>query len=389
MGRRLRRGSLQNIGSTPGRTTRSGAQPTQARGPPSGTRFSGRGRAAPRSFSIRSHSTPWSGSSASGGSTPPSFVRRPASKLRRLVSTGEHLSPDVIAAYEEAWDLTICDGYGQVETGIVVANGAGPGFRAGSIGLPLPGFEVAVVDEQGNEVEAGVIGDLALRGRPPALFSGYWNEPEETKAAFRGDWYVTGDVGASDEDGFLWFLGRAGDVILSGGGRFGPVEVEEALTHHAAVSEAAVVGMRDLQRGGQYVRAFVVLEPGHEPSDRLVAEIIRRRTTLDFGWQDQAPGAPRAAGGRARAGVVGLPGSHTRPGAGDRVRARASRGARDASGRRASGRARRACRRAGRASTSLRGRRRAGPRARAGSRHRAGASDGTHRRGGSCRRAGA
>src|SRR6266487_1819648 len=81
------------------------------------------------------------------------------------------------------------------------------------------------------------------------------------------------DVGASDEDGFLWFLGRAGDVILSGGGRFGPVEVEEALTHHAAVSEAAVVGMRDLQRGGQYVRAFVVLEPGHEPSDRLVAEI--------------------------------------------------------------------------------------------------------------------
>ena len=194
-------------------------------------------------------------------------------KLRRLVSTGEHLSPDVIAAYEEAWDLTICDGYGQVETGIVVANGAGPGFRAGSIGLPLPGFEVAVVDEQGNEVEAGVIGDLALRGRPPALFSGYWNEPEETKAAFRGDWYVTGDVGASDEDGFLWFLGRAGDVILSGGGRFGPVEVEEALTHHAAVSEAAVVGMRDLQRGGQYVRAFVVLEPGHEPSDRLVAEI--------------------------------------------------------------------------------------------------------------------
>src|SRR5205823_6115362 len=99
----------------------------------------------------------------------------------------------------------------------------------GSIGLPLPGFEVAVVDEQGNEVEAGVIGDLALRGRPPALFSGYWNEPEETKAAFRGDWYVTRDVGASDEDGFLWFLGRAGDVILSGGGRFGPVEVVDAL----------------------------------------------------------------------------------------------------------------------------------------------------------------
>jgi acyl-coenzyme A synthetase/AMP-(fatty) acid ligase len=194
-------------------------------------------------------------------------------KLRRLVATGDHLSPDVVSAYEEAWGLTICDGYGQVETGVVVANGAGAGFRPGAIGLPLPGLEVVVVDEQGNELEAGIEGELAVRGRPPTLFSSYWDSPDETKAAFRGDLYATGDVARSDEDGFLWFLGRRGDVITSGGGRFGPIEVEEALTHHAAVAEAAAVGMRDLQRGGHYVRAFVVLEGGFDPSDRLVAEI--------------------------------------------------------------------------------------------------------------------
>jgi acyl-coenzyme A synthetase/AMP-(fatty) acid ligase len=210
------------------------------------------------------------------------ITRYRAPKLRRLASTGEHLSPDVIGAYEEAWGLTICDAYGQVETGVVVANGAGAGFQAGSVGLPLPGFDVAVIDDQGNEVEPGVVGDLAVRGRPPALFSGYWNAPDETKAAFRGDTYVTGDTAASDEDGFIWLLGRSSDVILTGGGRFGPIEVEEALEHHAAVADAAVVGMRDLQRGGQFVRAFVVLEPGNEPSDRLVAEIREHsRHTLD------------------------------------------------------------------------------------------------------------
>ena len=194
-------------------------------------------------------------------------------RLRRLVSTGDHLPRDVSPVFEEAWGLTICDGYGQAETGIIVANGAGPGFRPGSLGVPLPGYDVAVVDAQGNEVAPGVEGELALRGRPPSLFAGYWNAPDETKAAFRGDAYVTGDIATSDEDGFLWFLGRAGDVITSGGRRFGPVEIETVLVEHKAVAEAAAVGVRDLERGGQYVRAFVVLEPGAEPSDRLVAEI--------------------------------------------------------------------------------------------------------------------
>jgi acyl-coenzyme A synthetase/AMP-(fatty) acid ligase len=201
------------------------------------------------------------------------LARHRPERLRRLVSSGDHLAPDLVAAFEEAWGLTIHDGYGQAETGIVAGHAPEGGFRSGSIGLPLPGFELAVVDESGNKLPPGIEGDLALRGRPPSLFAGYWDEADETKASFRGDWYVTGDVATADEDGFLWLLGRAQDVITSGGRRFGPTEVELALAGHPAVREAAVVGMRDLERGGHFVRAFVVLNPDVEASDRLVAEI--------------------------------------------------------------------------------------------------------------------
>lgn len=131
---------------------------------------------------------------------------------RRLVSTGDDLPEDLIDVFEEQWGLTIHDGYGQTETGIVVGHGSGDGFRSGSIGRPLPGYEVSVVDERGNELPPGYEGEIALRGSPPPLFSGYWNAPDETNASFRGDWYLTGDVGARDEDGFFWLRGRIGDV---------------------------------------------------------------------------------------------------------------------------------------------------------------------------------
>jgi acetyl-CoA synthetase/medium-chain acyl-CoA synthetase len=194
-------------------------------------------------------------------------------RLRRLVSTGDYLDPDVVAFFEEAWGLTIHDGYGQAETNILVANGAEAGFRAGSMGLPIPGHQVAVIDDQGNELPPGIEGDLAVRARTPTLFAGYWESPEETKDAFRGDWYVTGDVATADEDGFLWFVGRAEDVITSRGRTFGPYEIERTLGAHAAVAGSAVVGMRDLERGGHFVRAFVVLTPGLESSEQLEAEL--------------------------------------------------------------------------------------------------------------------
>ena len=136
-----------------------------------------------------------------------------SARPRRLVSTGECLAEDLIGIFEEEWGLTIHDGYGQAETGIVVGHDVATGFRAGSIGRPLAGSELGVIDRNGNELPTGYEGDLALRGRPPSLFAAYWNAPGDTNAAFRGDWYVTGDVAACDEDGFLWLRGRTGDGI--------------------------------------------------------------------------------------------------------------------------------------------------------------------------------
>jgi acetyl-CoA synthetase/medium-chain acyl-CoA synthetase len=201
------------------------------------------------------------------------FHRYRPRRLRRLVSTGDTLDPSVIEAYEAVWGMTIHEGYGQAETGVIVANGIDTGFRTGSVGLPIVGHEVAVVDDQGNVVEAGVEGELALKGRPPSLFAHYWDAPEETKAAFRGDWYMTGDLASTDEDGFVWLVGRAEDVITSRGRRFGPLDVERALRDHVSVAESAVVGIRDLERGGQFVRAFVVPRTGIEPTELLGAEL--------------------------------------------------------------------------------------------------------------------
>jgi len=194
-------------------------------------------------------------------------------QLRRLVSTGDYLDPEVNAVFEETWGLVIHDGYSQAETNVFVGNGADAGFKPGSLGLPLPGHQVAVVDDAGNEVPPGAEGELAVRGRTPTLFAGYWEAPDETKESYRGDWYVTGDIATADADGFLWFLGRAADMLTSQGERFSPYASERALYQHDAITSSAVVGVRDLERGGQFLRAFVVLAPGVEGSDGFEAEL--------------------------------------------------------------------------------------------------------------------
>ena len=201
------------------------------------------------------------------------FRRYRPRRLRRLVSTGDTLARDVIATYEEVWGMTIHEGYGQAETAVVVANGIDAGFRSGSVGLPIAGHEVAVIDDAGNVLGPEVDGELAVHGRPPSLFSHYWGAPEETKAAFRGEWFVTGDVATTDEDGFIRLIGRADDIITSRGRRFGPFEIEHALREHEAVVDSAAVGIRDLERGGQFVRAFVVLRAGIEASEQLEAAL--------------------------------------------------------------------------------------------------------------------
>ena len=203
----------------------------------------------------------------------PKLERFRSPRLRRLVSTGDFLDPEVVAVFEERWGLTIYDGYGQAETNIVVAHLADGASQPGSLGRALPGHHVAIIDDQGNELPAGIEGDLAVRGRPPTLFAGYWELPEETKSAFLGDWYLTGDVAHVDEEGFFTFLGRAEDVITTSGGTFSPFDVERVLTGHRAIAAAAVVGIRDLQRGGHFVRAFVVPKTGAEGSEQLEAEL--------------------------------------------------------------------------------------------------------------------
>jgi acetyl-CoA synthetase/medium-chain acyl-CoA synthetase len=194
------------------------------------------------------------------------------SSLRHAVAAGEPLNPEVISVFRDVFEVTIYDGYGQTENSLLVANGVGAHVRPGSMGLPTPGHEVDVIDEDGDPAGSGVEGDIALLGRPPTLFSGYWNRPDETAAVFRGDWYVTGDRAVRDEDGYFWFTGRADDVILSAAYRIGPFEVESALLEHSAVAESAVVGKPDPDRG-QVVKAFVVLRPGFEPSNELAGDL--------------------------------------------------------------------------------------------------------------------
>jgi acetyl-CoA synthetase/medium-chain acyl-CoA synthetase len=193
-------------------------------------------------------------------------------KLRHCVSAGEPLNPEVMALWKAAFGLTIYDGYGQTENTLLVANLPGMEIRPGSMGKPTPGHDVTVIDEEGRECEPGDTGDIAVKGRPPSLFLGYYKNDEETRASQRGEYYLTGDRATVDDDGYFWFVGRADDVISSGGYRIGPFEVESALIEHPAVLESAVVGSPDADRGN-IVKAFVVLRPGHEPSAALIKEL--------------------------------------------------------------------------------------------------------------------
>jgi acyl-coenzyme A synthetase/AMP-(fatty) acid ligase len=230
--------------------------------------------------------------------------RHELSRVRHMVSAGEPLNPEVIRAFADAFGLTIHDGYGQTENTLVVGNFPGTEIRPGSMGLPAPGYDVAVIDWDGNEAPAGEEGDIALRGDAPALFAGYWNAPDETAAVYRGEWYVTGDRAVRDEDGYLWFTGRADDVILSAAYRIGPFEVESALLEHAAVAESAVVGKPDQDRG-QIVKAFVVLRPGHKDTGALAAELKQhvKRVTAPYKYPREiefVESLPKTTSGKIR-----------------------------------------------------------------------------------------
>ncbi|HZP90069.1 MAG TPA: AMP-binding protein [Actinomycetota bacterium] len=229
------------------------------------------------------------------------------SSLRHVVSAGEPLNPEVIRIWREATGLPIYDGYGQTETVNIVANYRCLPVREGSMGKPVPGVDVRVVDDDGNVLGAGETGHIAVRRypeRPVGLFREYWRDPEATAASFRGDWYDTGDLASVDEDGYLWFVGRADDVITSSAYRIGPFEVESAIVEHRAVAEAAVVGKPDPLRG-EIVKAFVALKPGFEPSDDLARDIQEhvKRVTAPYKYPREiefVPELPKTVSGKIR-----------------------------------------------------------------------------------------
>ena len=195
--------------------------------------------------------------------------------LRHCTGAGEPLNPEVMKVWEDGTGLTIYDGYGQTETVLLVGNFRCLPVRPGSMGKPSPGFTVAIVDEDGEELPYGQEGQIAVKvkpERPVGLLREYWKYPEGMEASFFGDWYLTGDKAYKDEDGYFWFVGRADDVIISAGYRIGPFEVESALIEHPAVAESAVVASPDPVRG-DVVKAFVILTPGYVPSDELVVSI--------------------------------------------------------------------------------------------------------------------
>jgi acyl-coenzyme A synthetase/AMP-(fatty) acid ligase len=234
--------------------------------------------------------------------------RHDLSGLRHCTSAGEPLNPEVIRAWKDGTGgLIVYDGYGQSETTVLVANYRAMPVRPGSMGRPVPGWEVEVVDDSGRRADDDVVGNIAVRygdQRPVGLFKEYHGDDEANAHAFRDGLYYTGDKAWRDSDGYLWFEGRDDDVITSSAYRIGPFEVESALIEHPAVAEAAVVGKDDPERT-QIVTAFCVLAQGYEPSDALAQELQDHTRTLTAPYKHPreihfVPELPKTVSGKIR-----------------------------------------------------------------------------------------
>ena len=187
------------------------------------------------------------------------FARWPV-KLREAISAGEPLNPEVIERVRAGWGVAIRDGYGQTETTALCGNPPGQVLKPGSMGRPLPGYPVVLLDADGRPADEGEI-CIDLSRRPLALMDGYADDPDKTAEAMRDGHYHTGDVGQRDAEGYITYVGRADDVFKASGYRISPFELESALIEHPAVAEAAVVPSPDAVRG--FVpKAYVVLAPG-------------------------------------------------------------------------------------------------------------------------------
>jgi acetyl-CoA synthetase len=194
-------------------------------------------------------------------------------RFRIVCSAGEPLNPEAIRWFRSQYGVTVLDYYGLTESYPLCGNFPWMEVREGSMGRPMPGWDVAVLDEDERPLPAGERGEICLRARSnPHYPIGYWRLPEATIETFGGDWFHTKDAARMDEDGYVWYEGRADDVIIAAGYRIGPFEVESICLEHLAVAEAAAVAAPD-ERRGAVVKAFIVLAQGHEPSVELAEEI--------------------------------------------------------------------------------------------------------------------
>lgn len=213
-------------------------------------------------------------------------ARYDLSALRFIASVGEPLNPEVVVWGQQALGRPVHDNWWQTETGaIMISNFAAEDIRPGSMGRPIPGVQVGLL-ERGEDGRALVVngrvreltgpdveGELALRPGWPSMFRGYLNDPQRYAKAFADGWYLSGDIARRDRDGYYWFVGRADDVIKSAGHLVGPFEVESALMAHPAVAEVGVIGKPD-PVAGELVKAFVSLRPGRAPTEELRSELI-------------------------------------------------------------------------------------------------------------------
>ena len=242
---------------------------------------------------------------------------RDLSSLRFISSVGEPLNPEGIYWGLKAFDLPFHDNWWQTETGaILVSNYAGSDIKPGSMGRPIPGVEVAIIDDESRPAPPGEEGNLAVRPGWPAMFQTYWRNDEMYNSKFQQGWYITGDRARVDEEGFIWFIGRADDVINTAGHLVGPFEVESALIEHPAVAEAGVIGKPD-PVAMEVVKAFVSLNEGYEPSEKLRRELLTfSRGKLSAGIApreiDFLPSLPKTRSGKImrrllKAREMGLP----------------------------------------------------------------------------------
>ncbi len=194
--------------------------------------------------------------------------------LRSAVSAGEPLNSEVIDTFKRHFNVAVRDGYGQTENTLLVGITKGMDLKAGSMGKPIPGNSVEIINENGEPCGVNEVGDIAVHIDTPALFKNYYKDPERTAMQFRGDYYITGDKAKKDEEGYFWFEGRGDDIIISSGYTIGPFEVEDALVKHPFVKECAVVASPDEVRGN-IVKAFVVLQDGINEDDSHIVKALQ------------------------------------------------------------------------------------------------------------------